>query len=279
MAYDKVVDSIQLETAITETADAIRAKIGNTDPIAWVANKGFADVISLITSGKELVKVGTILSAYQMNTLDIKNTYSKYADITVNDIYLVPDTFTITKDGTITGGTYNLNKTYDASTGILTAWRDSIKGEVGLDFNCDVYIYGDIGENNGSGGTKLFDQVVTGTYIPADENKSELPVPSSINAEDIVLFVIWISEPSVEYSPYSTLTQGVWFKFVEYEDRPDRNYSYGSDSGGSPTNSWPYLSVSTNRITFGTSYNYLRVGVEYTYMFCTGKRGIMLEEA
>lgn len=278
MAYDKVVDSIQLETAITETADAIRAKIGNTDPIAWVANKGFADVISLITSGGKFIKVGTILSAYQQNTLDIKNTYSKYADITVNDIYLVPDTFTITKDGTITGGTYNLNKTYDASTGILTAWRDSIKGEVGLDFNCDVYVYGDAGENNGSGGIELFDQAVTGTYIPADENKSELPVPSNINAEDIMLFAIWVSEPSVEYSPYSTLTQGVWFKFVDYEER-SRDYSYGSDSDGSPTNSWPYLSVSTNRVTFGTSYNYLRVGIEYTYMFCTGKRGIMLKEA
>lgn len=165
MAYDKVVDSIQLETAITETADAIRAKTGNTDPIAWVANKGFADVISLITSGGKLIKVGTILSAYQQNTLDIKNTYSKYADITVNDIYLVPDTFTITKDGTITGGTYNLNKTYDASTGILTAWRDSIKGEVGLDFNCDVYVYGDIGENNGSGGLNIGNyNVQTGSF-------------------------------------------------------------------------------------------------------------------
>lgn len=278
MAYDKVVDSIQLETAITETADAIREKIGNTDPIAWVANKGFADVISLITTGGELIKVGTILSAYQQSTLDIKNTYSKYADITVNDIYLVPDTFTITKDGTISGGTYNLNKTYDASTGILTAWRDSIKGEVGLNFNCDVYVYEKAGENNGSGGVGLFEQVVTGTYIPADDNKSELPVPSNTNAEDVMLFAIWVSEPSVEYSPYSTLTQGVWFKFVDYEER-SRDYSYGSDSGGSPTNSWPYLSVSTNRITFGTSHNYLRVGIEYTYMFCTGKRGIMLKEA
>ena len=130
-----------------------------------------------------------------------------------------------------------------------------------------------------SGGEiELFDQVVTGTYIPTDDNKSELPVPSNINAEDVTLFAIWVSEPSVEYSPYTTLTQGVWFKFVDYEGRSNNGYQYLSDSDGGQRNTYPYLSVDTNRVTFGTTSYYLRVGVEYTYMFCTGKRGTILAD-
>lgn len=51
MAYDKVVDSAQLETALTTMANAIREKTGDTASLEWVANKGFADIISAIESG------------------------------------------------------------------------------------------------------------------------------------------------------------------------------------------------------------------------------------
>lgn len=51
MAYDKVVDSAQLEAAITASANAIREKTGDAALIQWVANKGFAEAIAAIESG------------------------------------------------------------------------------------------------------------------------------------------------------------------------------------------------------------------------------------
>ena len=51
MAYDKAVDSAQLETALTATANAIREKAGNTDACAWDATTGFASLIAAIQAG------------------------------------------------------------------------------------------------------------------------------------------------------------------------------------------------------------------------------------
>lgn len=51
MAYDKVVDSTQLDAAMTYTANRIRNKTGGTDQIAWDSAKGFGDAVDAITSG------------------------------------------------------------------------------------------------------------------------------------------------------------------------------------------------------------------------------------
>lgn len=51
MAYDKVVDSAALDSALTATADAIRAKTGSEDAIAWDAEKGFAGAVEGIPEG------------------------------------------------------------------------------------------------------------------------------------------------------------------------------------------------------------------------------------
>nr|DAH19693.1 MAG TPA: hypothetical protein [Caudoviricetes sp.] len=51
MAFDKVVDSAKLDTAMTYTANRIRAKTGDTGSIAWDTSKGFGDAIDAITSG------------------------------------------------------------------------------------------------------------------------------------------------------------------------------------------------------------------------------------
>ena len=51
MAFDKLIDSVQLEAAITATADAIRAKNNTTDPIEWTESEGFADAVSSIRTG------------------------------------------------------------------------------------------------------------------------------------------------------------------------------------------------------------------------------------
>ena len=49
MALDKVVDSAALDAGMTSVADAIRAKAGTTEPLAWP--DGFATAISGIETG------------------------------------------------------------------------------------------------------------------------------------------------------------------------------------------------------------------------------------
>lgn len=51
MAYDKVVDSAALDTAMSYTANRIRNKTGGTDQIAWDSAKGFGDAVDTITGG------------------------------------------------------------------------------------------------------------------------------------------------------------------------------------------------------------------------------------
>lgn len=58
MALDKVVDSAALDAEMTSIANAIRAKTGNTDTLAWP--DGFATAIAGITGG------GVIGLAYDM---------------------------------------------------------------------------------------------------------------------------------------------------------------------------------------------------------------------
>lgn len=51
MAFDKVIDSTQLDAAMTYTAGRIRAKTGGTDQIMWDSAKGFGDAVDAITGG------------------------------------------------------------------------------------------------------------------------------------------------------------------------------------------------------------------------------------
>lgn len=51
MAYDKVVDSAALDSAMTYTANRIRNKTGDTNQIAWDSTKGFGDAVDAITGG------------------------------------------------------------------------------------------------------------------------------------------------------------------------------------------------------------------------------------
>ena len=51
MAYDKVVDSALLDAGMTATADAIRAKTGQTAPVPWENANGFASAIAGIATG------------------------------------------------------------------------------------------------------------------------------------------------------------------------------------------------------------------------------------
>ena len=51
MPYDTVVDKAKLEAAITATADAIRAKSGDSSLIPWDTSTGFADAVAGLTAG------------------------------------------------------------------------------------------------------------------------------------------------------------------------------------------------------------------------------------
>jgi hypothetical protein len=51
MAYDKVIDSTKLDSAMTATADAIRGKTGGTAQIAWDETTGFASAVGEIETG------------------------------------------------------------------------------------------------------------------------------------------------------------------------------------------------------------------------------------
>lgn len=51
MAYDKVIDSAQLDAAMSYTANRIRNKTGDTNQIAWNSAKGFGDAVDAISSG------------------------------------------------------------------------------------------------------------------------------------------------------------------------------------------------------------------------------------
>lgn len=60
MSYDKVIDSTLLDAGLTATANAIRAKTGNSSPIAWDSANGFKAAVEGIDteSGVELPELG-----------------------------------------------------------------------------------------------------------------------------------------------------------------------------------------------------------------------------
>lgn len=64
MSYDKLVDSAQLDGALTATADAIRTKTSGTAPIAWDADDGFAAAVE----GIEVT--APTASAYDVQSVD-----------------------------------------------------------------------------------------------------------------------------------------------------------------------------------------------------------------
>lgn len=64
MATYKLVDSDKLDAAMTATADAIRAKTGGMDPIAWDSEKGMSEAVEGISADSYY---DTFWDAYQAN--------------------------------------------------------------------------------------------------------------------------------------------------------------------------------------------------------------------
>ena len=99
MAFDKVVDSAALDAGMKSVADAIRAKTGTTDLLAWP--DGFkAAVEGIQTGGGQAFQFGTVVSADGTNlvvpcTLDNILIVRKYVTSTRNVAYLLNATLLV----------------------------------------------------------------------------------------------------------------------------------------------------------------------------------------
>ena len=99
MAFDKVVDSAALDAGMKSVADAIRAKAGTTDLLAWP--DGFkAAVEGIQTGGGQAFQCGTVVSADDTNlvvpcTLDNILIVRKYVTSTKNVAYLLNATLLV----------------------------------------------------------------------------------------------------------------------------------------------------------------------------------------
>ena len=90
MAYDKVVDSTALETAIAATANAIREKTGDTALLEWVASKGFADAIAGI-SGGAIVETGSFVVAEEVSRYDLALSKDNGNYVDVLAVFAIPN--------------------------------------------------------------------------------------------------------------------------------------------------------------------------------------------
>ena len=99
MAFDKVVDSAALDAGMKSVADAIRAKTGTTDLLAWP--DGFkAAVEGIQTGGGQAFQCGTVVSADGTNlvvpcTLDNILIVRKYVTSTKDVAYLLNATLLV----------------------------------------------------------------------------------------------------------------------------------------------------------------------------------------
>ena len=99
MAFDKVVDSAALDAGMKSVADAIRAKTGTTNLLAWP--DGFkAAVEGIQTGGAQAFQCGTVVSADGTNlvvpcTLDNILIVRKYVTNTKNVVYLLNATLLV----------------------------------------------------------------------------------------------------------------------------------------------------------------------------------------
>lgn len=99
MAFDKVVDSAALDAGMKSVADAIRAKAGTTDLLAWP--DGFkAAVEGIQTGGGQTFQCGTVVSADGTNlvvpcTLDNILIVRKYVTSTKHMAYLLNATLLV----------------------------------------------------------------------------------------------------------------------------------------------------------------------------------------
>lgn len=158
MAFDKVVDSAQLDAAMTYTANRIRNKTGGTDQIMWDSAKGFGDAVDAISSGGG--NPFEVLEAFRLSknitftefVANIPNVTSLYNSF-VNVRYTPLTRIELTVSGKLTDASRLFNNTGSGVTEIVfkgdfskvknlayafacggTGLSDALKKIVGLDF-------------------------------------------------------------------------------------------------------------------------------------------------
>lgn len=82
MAFDKVVDSAKLDTAMTYTANRIRSKTGGTDQIAWDSAKGFGDAVDAIQVGDPLAALAELATFRVSSAATVKNFVANIPNVT-----------------------------------------------------------------------------------------------------------------------------------------------------------------------------------------------------
>lgn len=99
MAFDKVIDSIKFDEAMTYTANRIRVKTDNTDLITWDSAKGFGDAIDSITS-QDFLNFVQSLGYFQVTS----------ANTATNLILNIPNVTTLNRAFNIGNQANNLKK-------------------------------------------------------------------------------------------------------------------------------------------------------------------------
>ena len=129
MAFDKVVDSVALDAGMKSVADAIRAKTGTTDLLAWP--DGFkAAVEGIQTGGGQAFQCGTVVSADGTNlvvpcTLDNILIVRKYVTSTSNMAYLLNATLLVADGLKIQIGTNSNGSLINQDTGVFSITKQN----------------------------------------------------------------------------------------------------------------------------------------------------------
>ena len=129
MALDKVVDSAVLDAGMKSVADAIRAKTGTTDLLAWP--DGFkAAVEGIQTGGGQAFQCGTVVSADGTNlvvpcTLDNILIVRRYLTSTGNMAYLLNATLLIAEGLKIQIGTTSSGSLINQGTGVFSITKQN----------------------------------------------------------------------------------------------------------------------------------------------------------
>ena len=129
MAFDKVVDSAALDAGMKSVADAIRAKTGTTDLLAWP--DGFkAAVEGIQTGGGQAFQCGTVVSADGTNlvvpcTLDNILIVRKYLTSTGNVAYLLNATLLVADGLKIQIGTSSSGNLINQGIGVFSITKQN----------------------------------------------------------------------------------------------------------------------------------------------------------